>query len=201
MNMHTLRGRPKSMVSGPMFQAKAYTAMFARRVAQCLCNWSGEKPLIIEELVLGLEEHEKPEMAPESLQLQKRQRVNSKQPEASMYGRAPTWAKIFRYVGHVTGRVGGHEFDENHLTTKWAQMLTPEFTIKLMVACRGTDRHRIQRPKFGEERYPWRKTIIVERDNGGIRETGPAEEWVKLPKLRQIRPTGPAKISLTLFWI
>ena len=28
---------------------------------------------------------------------------------------------------------------------------------------------------------------------------GPPEEWVKLPKLRQTRKTGPARISLTMF--
>ena len=178
--------------------AKAYTSTFARRVAKYLCTCR-EKPLVIQEMVLGLEEHEKPELAPEALQLQKRQRLNAKQPEAVMYGKAPSWGQIFRHVGYATPRVGGQRFLEDDVVTRWAQMLTPEMTIKLMVACRGTDRHRIQGQSLGEERYPWRKTIIVDRHTGEVSETGPAEEWVRLPKLKQIRKTGPAKISLTLF--
>ena len=179
--------------------AKAYTSTFARRVAQYLCNWRKENPLVVEEMVLGLEDHERPNLAPEALQLQKKQRLNAKQPEATMYGRAPSWAEIFRHAGYETGRVGGQEFGESHVVTKWAQMLTPEMTVKLTVACRGTDRHRIHGQAFAAETYPWRKTIMVDRHTGEIKETGPAEEWVKLSKLKQIRKTGPAKISLTLF--
>lgn len=68
-----------------------------------------------------------------------------------------------------------------------------------MVACRGTDRHRTIPSRPGTERYPWRKTVIVGREDGKVHEVGPIEEWVRLPKLRQIRATGPAKISLTMF--
>jgi len=41
--------------------------------------------------------------------------------------------------------------------------------------------------------------VIVGREDGKVHEVGPIEEWVRLPKLRQIRATGPAKISLTMF--
>ena len=40
---------------------------------------------------------------------------------------------------------------------------------------------------------------MVERNTGQVRVVGPMEEWVKLPKLKQTRTTGPAKISLTVF--
>ena len=63
--------------------AQAYTAQFARRVMQVILNSSGEQPLLVEEMVLGLE-HDRPELAHESLQLQKRRRVELKQPESSL---------------------------------------------------------------------------------------------------------------------
>ena len=71
--------------------------------------------------------------------------------------------------------------------------------IKIMVACRGTDRHRVLASGPGMEKYPWRKTILVDRGSGEVRVTGPMEKWLALPKLKQIRKTGPAKISLTVF--
>ena len=41
--------------------AKGYTVGFARKIASCICNWGyPESPLIVEEMILGLEEHENP---------------------------------------------------------------------------------------------------------------------------------------------
>jgi len=93
--------------------ARAYTAGFARKVARGLREGTLKKehPLVVDEMILGLEEHEKPDMAPEALQLQKRRRVNAKQPETSLYGKAPTWEAIFRTVGYQTPRVGNFYFD------------------------------------------------------------------------------------------
>lgn len=138
-------------------------------------------------------------MASEALQLQKRRRVYDKQPETSMYGRAPSWEAVFRTVGYQTPRVGNHYFGEGEMVTGLVQQLVPEMEIKIMVACRGTDRHRVLAKGPGMERYPWRKTILVDRGSGEVRVTGPMEEWLRLPKLKQIRKTGPAKISLTVF--
>ena len=42
--------------------AKGYTLGFARKVAGCICCWADpESPLVIEEMILGLEEHDRPE--------------------------------------------------------------------------------------------------------------------------------------------
>eukprot|EP00435_Cladocopium_sp_Y103_P048495 s2024_g14.t1 len=183
--------------------AQAYTATFARRV---VCEMlreckNPERPLLEEELILGLDlEHEKPEVAQESLQL-KRRRVELKQPESSLYGRAPSWKDIFRTVGYETPRVGGHRIEADHVVVKLIQQLVPEFTVKLVISCRGTDRHRIDGVDSNGDRYPWRKTVVVDRVSGEVRETGPAEEWVKLPRLKQIRGTGPAKLSLSIFGV
>ena len=153
--------------------AKGYTVGFARKIASCICNWGfPESPLIVEEMILGLEEHDKPEMAPEALQLQKRRRVTDKQPETSMYGKAPTWEAILRTVGYQTPRVGNFYFEEGELVTGLGQQLVPELKIKVMIACRGTERYRTMSPPPGGERYPWRKTVIVERGTGSIRDMG-----------------------------
>eukprot|EP00435_Cladocopium_sp_Y103_P071366 s617_g37.t1 len=183
--------------------AQAYTATFARRVITEIlreCR-SPERPLLEEELVLGLDlVHEKPELAQESLQL-KRRRVELKQPETSLYGKAPSWHDIFRIVGYETPRVGGHRIGVENVVVKLIQQLVPEFTVKLVISCRGTDRHRIDGVDTNGDRYPWRKTVVVDRVSGEVRETGPAEEWVKLPRLKQIRSTGPAKLSLSIFGV
>eukprot|EP00435_Cladocopium_sp_Y103_P022581 s1765_g5.t1 len=154
-------------------------------------------------MILGLEDHERPEMAQDALQLQKRRRVSLKQPETSLYGKAPSWQDIFRHVGHSTPRVGNAFFkgDEGDAVLKMIQQVVPDMTVKLVVACRGTDRYRIQPPAAQCEMYPWRKTVLVARDTGEIRDLGPSEEWIKLSRAQQIRSTGPAKLSLSIFGI
>lgn len=181
--------------------AQAYTAQFARRTVGALLENNGERPLLEEELILGLEDHEKPEMAQESLQLQKRRRVDMKQPETSMYGRAPTWKDVFRTAGYETSRVGGHRFDGDCVLVKLIQQLVPEFIVKLVISCRGTDRHRTDGTDQNGDKYPLRKTVIICRDSGDVKEIGPPEEWLKLPRLKQIRSTGPAKMSLSIFGV
>ena len=178
--------------------AKRYTPVFSKKIASVLCQ-KGENPLLVDEMILGLEEHERPEMAPEALQLQKRRRLNGKRPESSLYGKAPCWKDIFRQAGHYTPRVGNAYFERDHVVSQLAQQLVPEMQIQIMIACRGTNRHRVLEATAHREKYPFRKTVLVDRDTGEIKETGPMEEWVKLPKLQQIRGTGSAKISLTMF--
>jgi len=109
--------------------AQAYTSQFARRIMQTLLRNPGEQPLLVEEMILGLE-HERPELAHESLQLQKRRRVELKQPESSLYGKAPAWKDVFRQAGYETPRVGGHRFEEGTVLVKLIQQLVPEFSVK-----------------------------------------------------------------------
>ena len=107
--------------------ARAYTVQFARKIAQIICDVGNpEKPLMVEEMILGLEQHERPEMASEALQLQKRHRVYDKQPETSLYDRAPTWGAVFRTVGYRTPRVGNVYFGADELVTRLVQRLVPE---------------------------------------------------------------------------
>ena len=185
--------------------AQTYTSQFARRVARVLLAESRhrETPLVLEEMVLGLEDHERPEMAQEALQLQKRRRVSLKQPENSLYGKAPTWHDVFRQAGHSTPRVGNafYKGEEGDAVFRMVQQLVPDMTVKLVVACRGTDRHRIQPAAANCEVFPWRKTVLVARNSGEIVDLGPPEKWSTLTRARQIRSTGAARISLSIFGI
>ena len=63
-------------------------------VVQSLCG--GEKPLVVDEMVLGLDEHERPEMAQDALRVQKRRRVHFKQAPEALYGKAPSWRQSLR---------------------------------------------------------------------------------------------------------
>ena len=149
----------KTKVSGKWVNvssfARAYTVQFARKIAQIICDvWTPENPLMVDEMILGLEQHERPEMASEALQLQKRHRVYDKQPESSLYDRAPTWGSVFRTVGYRTPRVGNVYFEADELVTRLVQRLVPELDIKIMIACRGTDRHRVLNTGLGMEKYP-----------------------------------------------
>eukprot|EP00435_Cladocopium_sp_Y103_P035397 s1051_g9.t1 len=180
--------------------AQAYTAHFARSVAGVIL-WekrNPEHPLLLEELLIGLEDHEKPELAQEAV---KRRRVELKQPESSMYGKAPSWKDVFRTVEHSTPRVGNAVFkgDPGDTVLKLVQMLVPELQVQLVVACRGTNRYRLQPEVEGCERYGWRKTVIIDRAGVQVVDLGPSEEWTRLSRLKQIRSTGPAKMSLSIF--
>ena len=181
---------------------QTYTPLFGRRIAALVlgeCR-NRERPLILEEMILGLEEHERPEVAQESFQLQKRRRVQLKQPEEALYGQSPTWEKVFRLIGNRTSRVGNCYFrkGEDGLADT-VQKLVPEFDVRLMISCRGTDRHRLGGVDAYGNLYPWRKTLLVDRNTGEIKETGPAEKWIDLPHRLKVRKTGPARVSLTLF--
>ena len=184
--------------------AQAYTAQFARRVVKEIL-WEcqhPERPLLEEEMILGLEEkevHERPELAQECLQLQKRRRVALKQPESSMYGKAPTWKDVFRTAGYETKRVGGQRFEGDHVLIKLIQQLVPSMDVRLVIACRGTDRHRTDGTDEHGDRFPLRKTVIIGRESGEVVDLGPPEPWTNQPRLKQIRGTGPAKMSLSIF--
>ena len=117
-----------------------------------------------------------------------------------MYGKAPSWSDIFRTVGYSTPRVGNACFTgDGDTVLQLVQMLVPEIKVQLVVSCRGTDRYRTQPDGVMPEILPWRKTVIVERNTGEVKELGPVENWVKLPRLKQIRSTGSAKLSVTVF--
>lgn len=71
--------------------------------------------------------------------------------------------------------------------------------VERMEVCRGVDRLRIPDSNVDRKDIPLRITIIRHRETGESEVLGPAENWVSLPKTRQVRKGKPAKMRLTLF--
>ena len=48
---------------------------------------------------------------------------------------------------------------------------------------------------------PWRKTVLVDMETGEIVDKGPPENWKVLPRLKQTRRAGSARMSITSFGV
>eukprot|EP00435_Cladocopium_sp_Y103_P038988 s374_g10.t1 len=79
------------------------------------------------------------------------------------------------------------------------QRLIPHVEVRLVIMCRGTERHRIPKETFPREDIPLRKMVYVDRTSGDIVDLGAFEEWEKLPKTKQTQKAGPARISASIF--
>ena len=82
---------------------------------------------------------------------------------------------------------------------KMVQQLVPEMKcnwLQLVVAqaVKGFSQPQ-QGLKLPHGERPWWSVGIVVR----LLTWGPPELWTRLPRLEQIRPTGPAKVSLSIF--
>ena len=174
--------------------AQNYTGMFGKRVARVLkqeCNLR-ETPLILEEMILGLEEHERPEMAQESFQLRKRRRVCFKQTEEALYGKAPTWERVFQMAGTRTPRVGNGYFRKGQEPlVDMVQRIVHDMEVHLIIYGRGTDRYRVGGIDLEGNTY--------EQGDWGSGRFGPPQEWTKMTKLGRIGKAKLSKISLTIF--
>lgn len=98
-------------------------------------------------------------------------------------------------VGNLVVRPGDGWFDQ-------AQMLVPEVQIKMVVFCRGAERFRPPpEPRVNKDVMPWRKTIVVDRNDGSVHDMGDPEQWSKLTKANQVRKSRPARMSISIFGI
>ena len=196
--------------------AAAYTAVFARRVAQGLyeSRCSNEPPLIVEELLVGEElentsEKKKRPLAHEVLELRKcRKRHDGKGPPTSAdiaydmnksFGDHPDLRAALVDLEKGVPRVGNSYCHAGDPRLEKLQKLIPDVDIKFVLACRGTERHRVPTSAPPRDDIPLRKTIYVHRETGEAVDTGPFEAWTELPKLQQTRKAGPAKISFGIF--
>ena len=199
--------------------AAAYTAIFARKVAQGIYKgrMCQEKPLLLEELLVGEEiENQKGSikrpLAQEILELRKcRRRHEGKgPPTAEDNAEAPPnpehererergWREVMNLLGKRTPRVGNAYCRLGDPEMQTVQQLIPHVEVRLVIMCRGTERHRIPNESFSREDIPLRKTIYVDRQTGSVVDLGPFEEWEKLSKMKQTRRAGPAKFSISIF--
>ena len=116
-----------------------------------------------------------------------------------MERKAPSWSDAIKRVARSLPRVGNFVIHGKDPMCQDFHMLVPELKVKLVVLCRGTEKYRTPGSHAEHQDMPWRKTILVSRDDGSIVDLGPPENWVRLSKLQQTRKAGSARISVTVF--
>ena len=124
----------------------------------------------------------------------KRQRLEGKQP-------APVTSKvkdIVRRVHEQTPRVGKIEIRDLE-TLSMVQELLPDRQIRLVVACRGTDRTIGPPETLSPQEAPWRRAVMVRRHDGAIIMETDWEDWSRLPKSRRVRTNHACKLNITVF--
>ena len=164
-------------------------------------------PLMMSELLFG-ETVEAPqsELVQPSVQeasgVFKRRRLLGKQPPPRLSGpEDETWDRVFQEVNPWVPKGGSVFFDEGDSFVSKVQTLVPEFVVKHVVVCRGTNRVRPPKEGWSSRDIPVRRTVVVKRDGTGICEDGGVEEWGALPRYKQMRKGIPAKVSLTAYGI
>ena len=196
--------------------AAAYTASFGSFVARVIleeCR-SPESPITMlldpqfwDVHAVGDDDHDRPKTAHVDSQSQKRPRYGIKGPprgpdiaqERTRYGRAPTWESFVKGVGSRVPRVGNFVLRAMDPGFEDVQLLVPEMHVKMVLICRGTERYRVPGSLASKEEVPWRKTVIVSREDGVVQDLGPPENWAALPRLQQTRKAGSARMSITVF--
>ena len=125
-------------------------------------------PLSIEELLIGEGESRNSEVE-HAQQVWKRRRLLGKQPPPDQSGgdEVVNWQKVFQMLNSRVARVGASYFEEGDPIVGEIQRLLPEFQVKHVVACRGTN--RIRPPQMGgrheicpgERRLLFKGTVLV----------------------------------------
>ena len=194
--------------------AAAYTAVFARKIAQGINRGKQvqEKPLLLEELLVGedvemREGANKRPMAQEVLELRKcRRRHDGKSPPTEadlerdrMVTEEEGWKRVVALLEKRTPRVGNAYLRVGDPEMERVQEMVPEVEVRLVIMCRGTERHRVPNANFGREDIPLRKMVYVHRQSGKIVDLGAFEEWERMSKAKQVRKAGPARISASIF--
>ena len=194
--------------------AAAYTAVFARKVAHGIYKGKQvqEKPLLLEELLVGEDVEmrqgaNKRPMAQEVLELRKcRRRHDGKSPPTEadlerdrMVAEEDGWKRVVALLEKRTPRVGNAYLRVGDPEMERVQEMVPEVDVRLVIMCRGTERHRVPNATFGRDDIPLRKMVYVHRQSGKIVDLGAFEEWEKMSKARQVHKAGPARISASIF--
>ena len=199
--------------------AAAYTSTFGSFVAEKIlqeCKIK-EPPVVVycdhpEDVFAVGEKHGISDPAPQNSQCQKRRRHGMKGPlresdehigpvvrPSPRYGRAPTWNEAIKRVTGSLPRVGNLVIKGEDQLCQDFHMLVPELDVKLVLVCRGTERFRVPGSLAAKGSMPWRKTILVSRDDGSIIDLGPPENWCELSRVKQTRRAGSARVSVTVF--
>ena len=79
------------------------------------------------------------------------------------------------------------------------QREVPLMKIRRVEACRGTERYRVPDQSADLSVPPLRLTVIKDRQTGLTEVLGPPEAWQSMSRMKQVRKSRPARISLTIF--
>ena len=107
------------------------------------------------------------------------------------------WQTVMRLADQTAPRVGTHVVDQGEIIQQ-IQHICPEYLIKHVVLCRGTDRYVGPNRPMLPQTAPLRRQICIRRQTQDI-HVDPWEAWEALSK-RNLRKKGvPARVSLTVF--
>ena len=79
------------------------------------------------------------------------------------------------------------------------QTAVPDRVLKMVVACRGTDRTMGPPASLRANEAPWRKAIMIRRSDGQMVMETEWEDWSRLPKYKVIRTNHSCRLNITLF--
>ena len=110
------------------------------------------------------------------------------------------WKELFQKLEVNVPRVGVHNIPREDSRLQEIQPLVPEFQVRHAMLCRGTERYMIpKRDTVYCDDLEFRKTVLVDRQSGEIKDLGSPEKWQNLSKVKQQRKAGPARLSLAIF--
>lgn len=187
--------------------AAAYSPAFGAYMARVILEECEIKEPPID-IFVATGEQDRPEPAPADEPSPKRQGHGIQGPprpadleyDARGYGKSPTWTQVIRRCNVAVPRVGNFNVRPGDSMFPLFQLMVPELELKLAILCRGTERFKPGNLAQGEE-MPWRKTVLVDMETGEIVDKGPPENWKVLPRLKQTRRAGSARMSITSFGV
>ena len=175
-----------------------YTRVFAQKVLRCMmCSRRVQEKPYTEDSVLTI--RTSPE-EPHTEVDNKRRKICEKQPPTPFYRELEhqnQLNKILQDASDVAPKVGKRVFQSGTLIDA-IQELYPDFHIKCVELCKGTDRFRVPPPGIQPQTANQRLSIGIHRNSSG-NFCEPWEDWTKLSRRQLIRQSPPARLLMTVF--
>ena len=175
-----------------------YTRVFAQRVIRCMqCSRKVQEPLFVEHSVLTLEAAGDGE---EGDQNPKRRKICVKQPPTQAYLELERQGKIDRIIQdalHQAPKVGKCVIQNGPLVDGIHEIY-PEYQVKCIELCKGTDRFRVPPRGIQASSTPFRLSLGIHRNTTG-HFCEPWERWDTLTRTKLIRKSPPARLLMTVF--
>ena len=175
-----------------------YTRVFAHKVIRCMIcvRKVQEKPWCEDSALTMKHIRESPDIEVNP----KRIKLTVKQPPTLVYRELEQKEKldsILQDALREAPRVGKRVYQTGDIVDS-LQILYPEFTIKCVELCKGTDRFRVPPPGIQSSTAPHRLSVGIHRNTVG-NFCEPWEEWSKLSRRQLTRHSPPARLLMTVF--